>query len=31
MCENDVQFLNVKHGGIYSNNWALKGYAEAQP
>jgi len=25
MCGHDVQFLNVKPGGIYSKNWASKG------
>jgi hypothetical protein len=25
MCGHDVEFLNVKPGGIYSNNWTLKG------
>jgi len=24
MCGHDVEFLNVKPGGKYSNNWALK-------
>jgi len=25
LCGQNVEFLNVKHGGIYSNHWALKG------
>jgi len=24
LCGQNVEFLNVKHGGIYSNHWALK-------
>jgi hypothetical protein len=23
-CEQNVEFVNVKHGGTYSNHWALK-------
>ena len=23
LCEHDVEFLNVKHGGLYSNHWGL--------
>jgi hypothetical protein len=25
LCGQDVEFLNVKPGDIYSNQWALKG------
>jgi hypothetical protein len=25
LCEYDVELLNVKHGGLYSNHWALGG------
>jgi hypothetical protein len=25
LCEQNVELLNVKAGGIYSNHWALKG------
>jgi len=25
LCEQKVEFLNVKPGGTYSNHWALKG------
>jgi hypothetical protein len=27
MCEQNVEFVNVKPGGTYSNYWALKGYS----
>ena len=23
LCGQNVEFLNVKHGGMYSNQWAL--------
>jgi hypothetical protein len=26
LCGQNVQFVNVKHGGTYSNHWALEGY-----
>jgi hypothetical protein len=26
LCEQNVQLLNVKPGGTYSNRWALEGY-----
>jgi hypothetical protein len=25
-CEQKAEFVNVKTGGIYGNNWALYGY-----
>jgi len=25
LCEQNVEFVNVKPGGIHSNHWALKG------
>jgi hypothetical protein len=27
LCGQNVEFLNVKPGGTYSNHWALKGYS----
>jgi hypothetical protein len=26
LCEQNVELLNVKYGGTYSNHWALKCY-----
>jgi hypothetical protein len=26
LCGKNVEFVNVKHGGTYSNHWALEGY-----
>jgi hypothetical protein len=26
LCGQNVEFVNVKPGGTYSNHWALKGY-----
>ena len=26
LCEQNVEFVNVKPGGIYRNHWALNGY-----
>jgi hypothetical protein len=26
LCGQNVEFMNVKHGGTYSNHWALKGF-----
>ena len=26
LCVQNVELLNVKHGGTYSDHWALKGY-----
>jgi hypothetical protein len=25
LCEQNVEFMNVKPGGTYSNHWTLKG------
>jgi hypothetical protein len=25
LCGQNVELLNVKHGGTYSNHWAVKG------
>jgi hypothetical protein len=27
LCGRDVEFVNVKPDGTYSNHWALKGYS----
>jgi hypothetical protein len=27
LCGQNVEFMNVKPGGTYSNQWALKGYS----
>jgi hypothetical protein len=27
LCGQNVEFVNVNPGGIYSNHWALKGYS----
>jgi hypothetical protein len=27
LCGQNVELLNVKPGGTYSNHWALKGYS----
>jgi hypothetical protein len=27
LCGQNVEFVNVKHGGTYSNHWALKSYS----
>jgi hypothetical protein len=27
LCGQNVEFVNVKPGGAYSNHWALKGYS----
>jgi hypothetical protein len=27
LCGQNVEFVNVKRGGTYSNHWALKGYS----
>jgi hypothetical protein len=26
LCGQNVEFVNIKHGGTYSNHWALKRY-----
>jgi len=28
LCGQNVELLNVKPGGIYSNHWALYGYSK---
>jgi hypothetical protein len=28
LCGQNVELLNVEHGGTYSNRWALNGYCK---